>query len=158
MLLLVSAESLGHQCSELEDPISFPQLPPFPAVMIYLLYPHHPQIFIGVGWLVEVCGHRFVQFLRCDVGPVAIHPDVQGIFCLSHIMLVTLVTADHVHVNWFLMVYLLPVVLLVKVLVRFISWQVLHRLLPQGALSPRVGGVGVFTSARTRSRRLGGLL
>ena len=74
-------------------------------------------------------------------------------------MLVTLVTADHVHVNWFLMVYLLPVVLLVKVLVRFISWQVLHRLLPQGSLSPRVGGVGVFTSARTRrSRRLGGLL
>ena len=34
------------------------------------------------------------------------------------------------HVNWFLMVYYLPVVLLAKVLVRFISWQVLHRLLP----------------------------
>ena len=57
------------------------------------------------------------------------------------------------------MMYLLPVVLLVKVLVRSISWQVLHRLLPQGALSPGVGGVGGFTSARTkRSRRLGGLL
>ena len=90
---------------------------------------------------------------------------MQGIFCLSHILHVTPVTADHVynvfvlHVNWFLMVYLLPVVLLVKVLVRFISWQVLHRLLPQGALSPGVGGAGVFTSAQTkRSRRLGGLL
>ena len=57
------------------------------------------------------------------------------------------------------MMYLLPVVLLVKVLVSFISWQVLHRLLPQGALSPGVGGVGGFTSARTkRSRRLGDLL
>ena len=98
-LLVLDVESLGRQCSELEDPISFPQLPPFPAVVMifYLLYPHHPQIFIGVVWLVEVCGHRFVQFLRCDVGPVAIHPDVQGIFCLSHILLVTLVTADHVH-------------------------------------------------------------
>ena len=32
------------------------------------------------------------------------------------------------HVNWFLMVYLLPVLLLVKLLVCFISWQVLHHL------------------------------
>ena len=30
------------------------------------------------------------------------------------------------------MVYLLPVVLLIKVLVHFISWQVFHRLLSQG--------------------------
>ena len=57
------------------------------------------------------------------------------------------------------MVYFLPVVLLVKVLVRFISWQVLHRLLPHGALSPGVGGAGVFISAWTRRfHRLGGLL
>ena len=52
------------------------------------------------------------------------------------------------------MVYLLPVVLLlIKVLVHFMSWQVLHHLLTG------VGGVGVFTSAQTRrSCRLGGLL
>ena len=63
------------------------------------------------------------------------------------------------HVNWLLMVCFQPVVLLVKVLVRFISWQVSHHLLPHGALFPGVGGVGVFTSARTRrSCRLGGLL
>ena len=42
------------------------------------------------------------------------------------------------------MVYFLPVVLLVKVLVRFISWQVSHCLLPHGALPPGVGGVGVL--------------
>ena len=53
----------------------------------------------------------------------------------------------YVLVNWFLMVYLLPVVLLVEVLVHFISWQVLHRLLLHGTLSPRVGGGGVITSA-----------
>ena len=77
----------------------FPQLPPFPAVVMifYLLNPHHLQIFKGVVWLVEVCGYRFVQLLRRDVRPVAIHPDVQGIFCLSHILHVTLVTADQVY-------------------------------------------------------------
>ena len=89
---------------------------------------------------------------------MAVQPDMQGILCLSHILHVTLVTADNVHdiffglhVNWFVMVYLLPVVLLlIKVLVHFMSWQVLHHLLLQGALSPGVGGVCVFTSARTR--------
>ena len=125
-------------------------------------------MFMGVAWLVEVCGHWFVQLLCCDVGLVAIQPNTLGILCLSHVLHVTLVTADNVHnvfffglhVNWFVMVYLLSVVLLlIKVLVHFMSWQVLHHLLLQGALSPGVGGVCVFTSARTRrSCRLGGLL
>ena len=47
--------------------------------------------------MIEVCGHRFIQLLRCNVGPVAIHPDVQGIFCFFHILHFTLVTADDVH-------------------------------------------------------------
>ena len=46
------------------------------------------------------------------VGSVAIHSDMQGIFCLFHILRVTPVTADHVHdvfhVNWFLMVHVSP--------------------------------------------------
>ena len=76
--ICLDVESLWHQRCELKDPISFPQLPPFLTVVMifYLLYPHHSQIFQGVVWLVEVCGHRFVQLLCCDVGPVAIHPDV----------------------------------------------------------------------------------
>ena len=80
---------------------------------------------------------------------MAIHPNVQGIFCLSHILHVTPVIMYTMffvlHVNWFLMVYFLPVVLLVKELVRFISWQVLHRLLPHGALSQGWEGL-VFIS------------
>ena len=54
-LLVLDVESVWRQRTELKDSISFPQLPPFPAVMIfYLLYPHHLQIFKGVVWLVEV--------------------------------------------------------------------------------------------------------
>ena len=67
---------------------------------------------MGVVWLVEVSGHWFVQLLRCDVGSVAIQPDMQGVLCLSHILHVTLVTADNahnvffdLHVNWFVMVF-----------------------------------------------------
>ena len=52
---------------------------------------------MGVVCLVEVCGHWFVQLLCCDVGSVAIQPDMQGILCLSHILHFTLVTADNVH-------------------------------------------------------------
>ena len=61
-LLVLDVESFWRQRSELENPISFLQLPPFPAVVMifYLLYPDHPQIFKGVVWLVEVCGHWFV--------------------------------------------------------------------------------------------------
>ena len=76
---------------------------------------------------------------------------VSPTYCMLHLSQLIMYTMFFVlHVNWFLMVYLLPVVLLVKVLVRFISWQVLRRLLPHGALSPGLGGVAVFTSRRSR--------
>ena len=134
--------SIGRQRSELKDPISFPQFPPFPAVVtiFYLFYPHHPQIFMGVVWLVEVCSHWFSSFfvVMSDRWPFILICrafSVSSTYCMLHLSQLIMYT---------MMVYLLPVVLLVKVLVLFISSQVLHRLLLQGALSPGVGGVGVF--------------
>ena len=69
---------------------------------------------------------------------------VSPTYCMLHLLQLIMYTMFFVlHVNWPLMVYFLPVVLLVKELVQFISWQVLHRLLPHGALSPGVGGGGL---------------
>ena len=59
---------------------------PLCAGIMDLLNTSHLQVFHGVGRLAEMRGNRVLRLLCSDVGPVTVHPYMEGVLSLSNVL------------------------------------------------------------------------